>query len=148
MSPLHPLAQVIRATASDIDVARAAVGSVHQRAPVEDRALAAFLADPNCYLFVSLVDGEVVASLNGYCLRNPSRLRPQFLLYEIDVKGDWRRRGVGTALAKAFLAEARTSGASEVWVVTNGSNHAALAMYHQLHFVRQHSDDVMLSVRP
>lgn len=149
MSPFHPtVPQVIRATARDIDVARAAIGAIHQRAPIEERALAAFLTDPSCYLFVSLVDGEAVGSLNGYRLHDPSRHRPRFLLYEIDVHSDWRRRGVGTALVSAFLAEARACGASEVWVVTNDSNHAAMALYRHCGFWRQHSDDAMLSVRP
>lgn len=148
MSGVHPIVpQVVRMTAIDVGVARAAIGDIHQRAPIEERALAAFLADPDCYLFVSVVGEEVVGSLNGYRLHNASTSRPQLLLYEIDVKGQWRRRGVGTALVTAFMAEARACGAFEVWVVANEANHAAMGLYRRCGFVRQHSDDVMLSAR-
>lgn len=143
----RPVPQVIRATARDVAVARAAIGDVHRRAQVEDHALVAFLNDPACYLLVSRAGDEVVGSLNGYRLHNPGTSQPQLLLYEIDVKDAWRRRGVGTALVDAFLAEARACNASEVWVVANESNHAAMGLYRDCGFVRTHSDDVLLSFR-
>ena len=87
-----------------------------------------------------------MGSLNGFRLLTPNGTRPQFLLYEIDVKETWRRRGVGAALVDAFVSEARSAGASEVWVVTNDANHAAMAMYRRRGFVRRHPDDVMLSI--
>ena len=76
-----------------------------------------------------MIAREVVGSLNGYSLVTPSSSQSQFLLYEIDVKEEWRRGGVGAALVDAFLSEARASGAREVWVVTNDSNQSAMAMY-------------------
>jgi ribosomal protein S18 acetylase RimI-like enzyme len=147
MPPPHPTSpRVFRASTEDLDLARVAIGEVHQRLPVDEQALVAFLASATCYLFVSVIAGEVVGSLNGYCLPHPSRSQPQFLLYEIDVKKTWRRRGLGVALADAFLSEARASGASDVWVVTNDSNQGAMAMYRRCGFVRRHPDDVMLSI--
>ena len=58
---------MFRATVKDIDLARAAIGEVHQRVPVDGPALAPFLADASCYLFMSVVAGEAVGSLNGPC---------------------------------------------------------------------------------
>lgn len=45
--------RVFRATAKDVDLARAAIGEVHQRVPVDGQALAAFLADASCYWVVT-----------------------------------------------------------------------------------------------
>lgn len=140
------LPRVFRATAKDFDLARAAIGELHQRAPVDEQALAAFLANAACYLIVSVIADKVVGSLNGYRLLRPGTREPQFLLYEVDVKEEWRRRGLGVALVNAFAAEARASGACEVWVLTNGSNQPAMALYERCGFARRNPDDVMFSI--
>jgi GNAT superfamily N-acetyltransferase len=88
----------------------------------------------------------VVGSLNGYALRPPQRREPQFLLYEVDVRRGHRKRGIGRALVERFMAEARTAGAFEVWVLSNVSNKAAMAMYTGCGLRREHRDDVMLSL--
>ena len=72
----------LRATGSDFDLARAAIADVHQREPVDDQALAAFLENPTCYLFISAAAGEVVGSLNGYSMLSPGKRQPTFVLYE------------------------------------------------------------------
>jgi len=95
---------------------------------------------------VAVGGDEVVGSLNGYSLRHPNSRQPQFLLYEIDVKKQYRRRGVGAALVAAFVSEAQASGAFEVWVLTNHSNEAAMGMYRRCGFARRNPDDVMLSI--
>ncbi len=87
---------------------------------------------------------RVIGSLHGHALRHPHRPEPQFLLYEIDVRPEYRDRGVGRALVMAFNAEARAAGAFEQWVLTNESNPAAIAMYQACGFRRANSDDVML----
>ena len=135
-----------RATGSDFDLARAAIAEVHQRRPVDGQALAAFLENPTCYLFISTVAGEVVGSLNGHSVLSPGKRQPQFLLYEVDVRKQWRRRGFGAALVNAFVSEARASGACEVWVLTNHSNEAATALYRRCGFVCQNPDDVVSSI--
>jgi ribosomal protein S18 acetylase RimI-like enzyme len=136
---------VKRLDAGDVDLARRGVAEVHERSTPDDEALAAFLGDRSCLLLVALVDGEVVGSVNGYALRHPHRPEPQFLLYELDVKPAWRRKGIATRLVDAFVQSAREAGAFEVWVLTNDSNAAAMATYRRCGFVRRNQDDVMLS---
>lgn len=138
--------RVLRAGASEALLARQAIGEVHERRLESNEAIAAFLANESCYLFIAVTGDEVVGSLSGYALMHPQRRQPQFLLYEIDVKESWRRQGIGSALINAFLAEARNVGAFEVWVLTNQSNDAAMAMYHGCGFTRSNTDDVMFSV--
>jgi len=137
---------VFRATVDNIELARTALAEIHERRLPDDVAIHAFLADPASYLLLAIENGHVVGSLNGYALRQPDRSRPQFLLYEIDVRQQNRRRGIGQALVNAFTDEARTANAFEVWVVSNESTSAALAMYRTCGYRRENDDDVMLSI--
>jgi ribosomal protein S18 acetylase RimI-like enzyme len=137
---------VLRIGPRDVDLARRAVRDVHERANVDDAELAPFLADSRNHLHVAVHAGEVVGSLNGYALHHPGRREPQFLLYEIDVRTTWRRRGIATRLVESFMGAARDAGAFETWVLTNASNDAAMALYRRCGFVQRNADDVMLSV--
>jgi ribosomal protein S18 acetylase RimI-like enzyme len=138
---------VFRASATDAELARIALAEVHERKSVEETAITAFLNDSSCFLFLAVENGKVLGSLNGYALRHPNRPQPQFLLYEIDVRPDCRRRGVGLALVNAFTDAARAAGAFEVWVVSNESTPAALALYRKCRYRRDNEDDVMLSIQ-
>jgi aminoglycoside 3-N-acetyltransferase I len=138
---------VFRSSLDDVELARQALAEIHERRPVAEAAISSFLNDPVCYLILAVEDGRVLGSLNGYSLRQPDRHRTQFLLYEIDVLQEHRRRGVGTALVNAFTDEARAAGAFEVWVVSNESTSAALAMYRKCGYRRENDDDVMLSLQ-
>ena len=134
---------VLRASPTDFDLACEAVLEVHRRAPLDAVALVKFLADPMRYLLLAIEAGQVVGSLNGYALQPPHRRDPQFLLYEIDVRPDWQRRGIGRALVARFIAEARNARAWEVWVLTNRSNAAAMGLYASCGLRTENSDDVM-----
>jgi len=148
-SSLEPSARpvtLLRARDADADLAREAIIELHGRTPVDETAMVEFLRDPARYLLLALEDRWVVGSLNGYALTHPHRREPQFLLYEIDVRPQRRNRGIGKTLVKTFIAEARAAGAFEVWVLTNQSNEAAMAMYSHCGLRRQNHDDVMLSL--
>jgi ribosomal protein S18 acetylase RimI-like enzyme len=142
-----PTTAVVRAGTGHVLLALQAVRDVHERA-CDPAALAEFLADPSRWMILAIEGERVVGSLNGHSLRHPHRREPQFLLYEIDVRAECRRRGVGRALVEAFLAGARRAGAFEVWVPTNASNAAATALYRRCGLTRQNPDDVLWSIRP
>jgi ribosomal protein S18 acetylase RimI-like enzyme len=139
-----------RASPSDLDLALEAVGDVHGRRPVDERALRSFLSDPSRHLWLALSPSgspeRVVGSLNGYSLLHPHRPDPQYLLYELDVRPSWRGQGIGRSLVSAFVSDARRSGAFEVWVPTDASNLPALSVYSSCGFLRRRLDDVLLSV--
>ena len=108
-------------------------------------ALNRFLADSDDYLLLAMEGESLIGSLNGHALHRPQCREPEFLLYEIDVAPAHRNRGVGKALVNAFVSEARTAGASEIWVLTNTPNLAAMSMYQACGFLQSTIDDVMLS---
>jgi GNAT superfamily N-acetyltransferase len=108
---------ILRAGPADLKLARESVAELHGRTPSDD-ALADFLSDPASYLLVAVAGHRIVGSLNGFALQPPHRRKPQFLLYEIDVRVECRNQGIGTALVARFIAEARAAGAFEAWVMT------------------------------
>lgn len=137
---------ILRAKRADLELARQAITEIHGRPQVDDAALADFLSRPSSYLLLASEGGRAVGSLSGHAILHAYRSQPQFILYEIDVLPKWRNRGIAKALVERFTAEARASGAFEVWVLANQSNEAAMALYHSAGFRRQHHDDVMFSL--
>ncbi len=70
------------------------------------------------------------------------------LLYALDVAERARRRGVGTALVEAFVDHARARGCTEVWVLTEEANPAAIATYHSAGGTRDEVPAVMFTWKP
>ena len=66
--------------------------------PLSPQAARRFLADPAVLFWVAREDGHVAGFL--YCLLVPLRSsdEQELLLYEIGVRAEWRRRGVGRLL--------------------------------------------------
>jgi ribosomal protein S18 acetylase RimI-like enzyme len=137
---------IIRASLENLALARQAILEVHERTAFDIAGLEAFLLDRSCFLLLAIEGERVVGSLNGYALRHPHMRRPQFLLYEIDVLSEHRRKGIGSALVRSFSEEARKADAFEIWVLTNSSNHAAMSIYLRNGYSRRNPDDVMLSL--
>jgi ribosomal protein S18 acetylase RimI-like enzyme len=54
------------------------------------------------------------------------------LLYEIGVHKEFRQRGIGKALINEVKRWAKQVEADEVWVLTNQSNAAAVALYRSM----------------
>jgi GNAT superfamily N-acetyltransferase len=65
------------------------------------------------------------------------------LLYAVDVVEHARREGHGRALVQAFIEHARSLGCTEVWVLTDDGNRAALATYAATGGTREPDDSVM-----
>ena len=86
-----------------------------------------FLADDAVLLWTAMDGDEVVGFL--FCLIVPLRSGDgqELLLYEIGVRSAWRRRGVGRALLDEMERWMKTTGVSEVWVLSD--NPAAVEFY-------------------
>jgi len=88
-----------------------------------------FLQRPEAVMFVVEDDeSRPCGCVYGHELVHPDGERTM-LLYSLDVAEHSRRRGYGTALVKSFVDHARKAGCSEVWVLTEDDNDAALATY-------------------
>ncbi len=87
-----------------------------------------FLRRPEAVMFVVEDDGGPCGCVYGHELVHPDGERTM-LLYSLDVAEHARRRGYGAGLVTAFVDHARESGCTEVWVLTDDGNPAALATY-------------------
>jgi ribosomal protein S18 acetylase RimI-like enzyme len=103
-----------------------------------------FLRRPEAVLFVSTDDGDgsLAGWVYGHELVHPDGERTM-LLYALDVADGFQRRGHGRALVSAFVDHARSSGCTEVWVLTDDDNVAAVATYSAAGGVREPDDSVM-----
>ncbi|HXH58988.1 GNAT family N-acetyltransferase [Iamia sp.] len=126
----------------------AAFGSLEEREPLEplsEGETVAFLADDRTAAFVAFAGDEPV----GFCYANELYRRHTALrhlcVYEIGVSERHRNHGIGQALLDSVADHARTQGISRGFVITNGSNHAAMALYEAAGGSRTRDDDVVFA---
>lgn len=90
---------------------------------------AAFVANPDNLLLLATTPDLICGIVIAHRLQRLDTLRAEVLLYSIDVHETMRRQGIGHALVEATIAWARELGADCTWVLTERSNHAAMALY-------------------
>ncbi|HET7034714.1 MAG TPA: GNAT family N-acetyltransferase [Thermomicrobiaceae bacterium] len=88
-----------------------------------------FLRDPENLLVVAFCSDQPCGFVSAHRLQRFDRRGAEVLLYEIGVVEAYRRQGVGTALIHEVKRWAREVGADEVWVLTERTNQAAMALY-------------------
>ncbi len=89
-------------------------------------------------LFIARVEGKIVGSLTLATFRIPTGLRAW--IEDVVVDGSARGHGVGEALNKAALDEARTRGAVTVDLTSRPSREAANRLYQRLGFVQRETN--------
>jgi ribosomal protein S18 acetylase RimI-like enzyme len=93
--------------------------------------LTGFLKDNGHILVIAQIDGEVVGLASGTILRHPDKA-PAFFFNEVGVHRDFRRQGMGSALSRALMDEARARGCHGIWLATEADNTPARALYRAL----------------
>ena len=96
--------------------------------PVDPRALAAFLADTRHVMFVAVENGVVVGMASAFEYLHPDK-PPQLFINEVGVTPSHQRRGIGHALTKALVQEARARGCTYAWLGTATDNTPAQACF-------------------
>lgn len=99
--------------------------------PVDAGWLAGFLAEPSHLLAVAVAAGRVVGFASAAVLHHPDK-PPGLFIIELGVNEDWRRRGVATRLVGAIRAAGAAQGCAGAWVLTEGDNGPARALYSRL----------------
>jgi aminoglycoside 3-N-acetyltransferase I len=82
--------------------------------------------------FVAVEGERVVGALAGYELMKFEQERAEFYIYDLAVAGTHRRRGIATALIRAFAAHAKARGGSVVFVQADLEDAPAIALYESL----------------
>jgi GNAT superfamily N-acetyltransferase len=88
-----------------------------------------FFADPANLLIVAYWDDQPCGFATAYRLQRFDTRRAEVLLYEIGVAESHQRRGIGSAMVEDVMTWAREVGAHEIWVLTERTNEAAMALY-------------------
>jgi len=107
---------------------------------------AVFLQNQDNALFVATWEGELAGFLTAHRLQRFDQRKAEVLLYEIGVAEQFRHRGIGKALVDEVKIWAKTVGADEVWVQTNRSNQAAVALYRSCGGVEDSHDTTMYTI--
>ena len=87
-----------------------------------------FLSRPETTVLVGVDGSGVTGWVYGHELPHPDGEKTM-MLYALNVAERARRQGVGTALVAQFVDDARIRGCTEVWVLTDDANPAAIATY-------------------
>ena len=101
--------------------------SIRERLGV--RYLQEFLGRDSNYLLVALLGEEPAGFALAYRLMRVDREGDMILFYEIVVNEEHRSKGVGKALVGRLKEICREQGVMKMWVLTNRSNAAAMALY-------------------
>jgi aminoglycoside 6'-N-acetyltransferase I len=76
------------------------------------------LAAEHLHLALAVTDGQVIGMCSGVTHHHPDK-PTQWWIDELGVAEPWRRRGIGTRLVAACVAEARQRGCTGIWVVAD-----------------------------
>ena len=108
----------------------------------EDRAQ---LEDPNTHIFdkggailIAEYEGEAVGTVGLV----PGHHEGMLELIKMSARSDIQGKGIGRALMDAAIEKAREMGASQIWLETNTSPEAALALYRKSGFRELTGDEL------
>ena len=87
-----------------------------------------FLLSPGHHLVVAVEGDETVGFVSAVETTHPDKGTEMFL-YELAVREDRRRQGIGGALVRELATIAVDNGCYGMWVGTDSHNDAALATY-------------------
>lgn len=102
-----------------------------------------FLANSDNALFVAYWDNKPVGFLAAHRLQRFDAKKAEVLLYEIGVEEAYQRKGIGRGLIENLKIWTNEVGAKEIWVLTNKSNAAAMALYTATGAITESTDEQM-----
>ena len=107
-------------------------------APMTADELREIIASDSSVLFIARVDGRIVGSLTWATFRIPTGIRAW--IEDVVVDESARGHGVGEALNRAAIAEAKRRGAKTVDLTSRPSREAANRLYLRLGFVARETN--------
>lgn len=103
------------------------------RAGLVDRtAVEKFLNDERNWLFAAIHADKVIGFAYGYRMARMDGAADMLYIHEVGVADAVQRRGVGTAMMRALLDDARREGIGKVFLVAARSNAAANELYRKV----------------
>ena len=126
---------VVRLQRQDLALARdtfAMMGEVFAEdswLPLSDRYLTEVLGQGRVWVYAAVLDSVPIGGVTAHVLPMTRGETSEMLIYDLAVRDDWRRRGVGRALVQQLLKGAAAAGIGEVWVPADNDDLHALDFY-------------------
>ena len=102
-----------------------------------------FFKDSENILLIARTDKVISGITIAYYLERLDKPAAQIFLDSIDVHPKFKRQGIGTRMIEKLKVLGKEKGATELWVLTNRSNEAAMALYASTGGVSKERDVVM-----
>lgn len=115
--------------------------------PLGQEATARLLGDSRTHFLVAEDNGEVLGFLMAHELLRRHGTERMAVLYEIGVRADCRRQGIGRLLLRHFADLCKARAIRSAFVLTEDSNPEAMALYAGCGWLRERRDDVVFTTR-
>jgi aminoglycoside 3-N-acetyltransferase I len=137
MVPAVQELHVRRLAADDRDMARALFSTMAavfetRVEPLSDAYIDRLLGVPTFWAFAAFDGGGIIGGLTAHTLPMTSGERSEILIYDIAVREDRQRQGVGRRLVAALLESAAGEGIGVVFVPADNEDTHALDFYRAL----------------
>lgn len=106
-----------------------------------------FLNDSRHRLVIALEDSVVVGFVSAVVYLHPDKPAPELWINEIGVAPSHQRQGIGRMLLRHLLEDAKQSGCTEAWVLTDRENRPAMGMYRSAGGVEESPDPTMFTFK-
>jgi ribosomal protein S18 acetylase RimI-like enzyme len=97
-------------------------------APIDREGLAAYLREPNHFMFVAISNDVVIAQARAMLHRHPDQA-DELYIDNFGVSPAFQRQGIARRLLDELLKLGRELGCKEAWVGTEQDNAAARKLY-------------------
>jgi aminoglycoside 3-N-acetyltransferase I len=127
--------QVIKLTPKDVDKFAALIGVFEEIFEMknftipEERHLIQLLAKEDFFVFVALSGNKIAGGLTAYTLQQYYSVSPLVFIYDIAVKKEVQRHGVGKHLISNLKSYCKDNGCEEMFVLADDADDHAIEFY-------------------
>ncbi len=97
--------------------------------PLSDRYVEALLARPELWVIAALRDGQVIGGLTAHTLPMTRAEVSELFIYDLAVRADHQRQGVGRALVAELRRAGAAAGVTDAFVPADNDDVHALDFY-------------------
>lgn len=129
--------RTLRLTAADVEIARQLFRLMAQvfeepSEPLSDEYLLKLLSRSDFWAIAAFMDDRLVGGLTAYTLPMTRRQFSEIFIYDIAVRTDRQRQGVGRALISTLRTAAEAEGVHDMFVAADNEDKDALSFYRSL----------------
>ena len=126
-----------RLTTADHDTARALFALMEEvfengHQPLSDVYIAGLLGRVDLWVFAAFIDDTLAGGITGHTLPMTRSESSEIFIYDLAVRADLQRRGVGRALVARLRADAAAAGIDDVFVPADDEDEHAIDFYRAL----------------